>query len=61
MTNNLFQFFNAIAKRSAYNKMSAMNLAIVIGPNLIPFLQDKSYTAQHKIKKICELVQVSYL
>ncbi|XP_044746134.1 rho GTPase-activating protein gacN-like [Coccinella septempunctata] len=54
----LLRFFNAIAKRSTHNKMSALNLAIVIGPNIIPFLQDKSYTAQHKIKKICELVQL---
>ncbi|XP_045483068.1 rho GTPase-activating protein gacN-like [Harmonia axyridis] len=54
----LLRFFSAISKRSAYNKMSTLNLAIVIGPNIIPFYQDKSYTAQHKIKKICELVQL---
>ncbi|KAL3286348.1 hypothetical protein HHI36_000856 [Cryptolaemus montrouzieri] len=55
----LLRFFNVISKRSTYNKMTAMNLSIVIGPNFIPFHQDKSsYSTQHKIKKICELVQL---
>ncbi|KAK9869240.1 hypothetical protein WA026_002991 [Henosepilachna vigintioctopunctata] len=55
----LLRFFNAITRHSAQNKMTSLNMAIVIGPNIFPFPQDKSsFSTQHKIKKTCDLVQL---
>lgn len=44
---------------SSLNKMDAYNLAVVMGPTLLPIEEKLAPHATHRLTKICELFKVS--
>ncbi|XP_022904499.2 rho GTPase-activating protein gacN-like isoform X1 [Onthophagus taurus] len=54
----LMQFLYQITEFSNYNKMDAYNLAVVIGPTLLPVEEKVAPSATHRINKFCEVLKL---
>ncbi|KAI4467623.1 rho gtpase activating protein 11a [Holotrichia oblita] len=52
------QFLYQVTEYSMLNKMDAYNLAVVIGPTLLPIEEKLAPHATHRLTKICELFKL---